>query len=66
MKVSAIHFGHHDVQQDQVWFFLAGGEEGDTAVIGHHHPIPLLGQIFTQQDAYIGFVINNENRFSSP
>ena len=27
-----IHFGHHDIKDDEVGFFLSGDEEGITAV----------------------------------
>ena len=45
----AVHFGHHDVQQDQIGFAGLHPLQGRRATGGQHHLVMLVGQKLAQQ-----------------
>ena len=62
-EIIATHFGHHQVQQDHVRFFVPRHEKGLLSIAGGYDPKALLGQIGTNQITQPFFVVNYQNRF---
>ena len=60
-ELVAVHFGHHDVQQHQVGLLVAGGVDGHLPVAGSHHAKTLLAQVFLEELAHGGLVIDDKN-----
>ena len=61
----AVHFGHHDIEQDQVWYHLGDLLERLHAVLGDVELVPLLAQDGAQHlDILQGIVDDQDVWFS--
>jgi septum formation topological specificity factor MinE len=61
-ELIAVHFGHHDIEEDQVGLFVAGSIECVLAVGSRNHPETLFGKVILNKLAYAGLIIYNKDR----
>jgi hypothetical protein len=55
--------GHHDVEQNEVWFFLTGGVECFAPVSGDCNTEAFCFEVFTYKVADVGFVVGDKDGF---
>ena len=65
-EVVTAHLGHHDVEQNEIGLFGAGGVEGFTSVGGDDDAEIFGFEIVAHEVADVGFVVGDEDGFHVP
>ena len=62
-QLVTIHFRHHHVKNNQVWFFAARRGQGLLSIVSDHYSISFLGQVaFNECDQPL-FIVHDHDGF---